>query len=384
MTQKKQHSRPHPETFTAQACHFIDPATHAVVPTLSAATTFARAGDYGHPPVSQYSRTKNPTDVPLEETLAALEEAAAAAVFGAGMAAATAIVMALKPGDQIIAHNMIYWSFRAWLIDFCATWGMDLVLLDCQDLDAVRAEVDPGRTKLLWIETPSNPLWQVLDIQALAEIAHQAGARLAVDSTCATPVLTRPLTLGADLVMHSATKYLNGHSDVLAGAVMTAVADDFWERIKLNRTQIGNVLGPFESWLLLRGLRTLHLRVARQCATALTIARRFDGHPRVAAVLYPGLPDHRGHAIACRQMAGGFGGMLSLRVAGGHGPSVAAIKRAQVFLRATSLGGVESLIEHRATIEGAGTDVPDDLLRLSIGLEHPDDLIADLEQMLAG
>ncbi|MGO1117294.1 trans-sulfuration enzyme family protein [Rhodovibrionaceae bacterium A322] len=384
MTDKKSNSRPHPETFTAQACHFIDPATQGVVPAVTAATTYARAEDYAYPPISQYSRGNSPTDLPLEETLAALEEGADAAVFGAGMAAATAVVMALKPGDRLVAHNMIYWAFRAWLLEFCPTWGIDLVLVDCQDLEKVREAAEGGSTRLIWIETPSNPLWQVLDIEALSDIAHEAGARLAVDSTCATPVLTRPLTLGADLVMHSATKYLNGHSDVLAGVVMTAVDDDFWQKVKLNRMQIGNGLGPFESWLLLRGLRTLHVRVARQCETALAIARHFHGHPKIQEVLYPGLEGHRGHDIARRQMSGGFGGMLSLRVAGGYEPSVKAIKRAKTFIRATSLGGVESLIEHRATIEGEGTEVPQDLLRLSVGLEHPDDLIADLEQMLAG
>jgi cystathionine gamma-synthase len=236
----------------------------------------------------------------------------------------------------------------------------------------------------LWIETPANPLWSITDIAGAAEIAHQAGALLAVDSTAATPVLTRPLALGADIVMHSATKYLNGHSDVIAGSLTVAREDEFWQRLLTARSGGGAILGSLEAYLLLRGMRTLHVRVERACHSAQRIAERFAGHPNVEAVLYPGLPTHPGHAIAARQMVGGFGGMLSIRVKGGAAAAIAAAARVELWKRATSLGGVESLVEHRASIEGAGSPVPPDLLRLSVGIEHPDDLIADLEAALGG
>ena len=241
----------------------------------------------------------------------------------------------------------------------------------------------PGKTRLIWLDSPANPTWDVSDIAAVAEIAREARARLAVDSTAATPVLTRPLELGADLVVHSASKYLNGHSDVLAGALVTAQADAFWQRIRAWRRDAGAVLGPFEAWLLLRGMRTLFVRVERSSETALAIAQHFEDHPKILKVLYPGLPSHPSHQVARRQMTGGFGGMLSLRIRGGEATAVATAAEVKVFKRATSLGGVESLIEHRASIEGPSTPVPTDLLRLSIGLEDPKDLIADLEQAIA-
>jgi cystathionine gamma-synthase len=235
----------------------------------------------------------------------------------------------------------------------------------------------------VWIETPCNPTWDVIDIAAAAEAAHGAGALLAVDSTVATPVLTRPIELGADLVFHSATKYLNGHGDVLAGVLVTARRDQFWERLHDQRHRAGGVLGAFEAWLLQRGLRTLYLRVGRASDNALAIARHFEGHPKLVAVLYPGLASHPGHGIAQRQMSGGFGGMLSLRLRGGAETALGVAKAVRLFVRATSLGGVESLIEHRASIEGPDSPVPPDLLRLSIGIEDAGDLIADLEQALA-
>ena len=250
------------------------------------------------------------------------------------------------------------------------------------DLDAVAAAVQAGQTKLIWIETPANPTLVVSDIAAISEIAHRSGARLAVDSTFATPVHCQPISLGADIVMHSATKYLNGHSDVVAGMLTTRVADDFWQRIKAIRVQIGGVLGPFEAWLLLRGLRTLFVRVPAQSRNAMRIAEHFSGYPKVEEVLYPGLPAFAGHEVAARQMHGGFGGMLSLRVSGGAPGALAFIGKLQLWKRATSLGGVESLIEHRASLEGPHSTTPPDLLRLSVGIEDSTDLIADLEQAL--
>ena len=275
------------------------------------------------------------------------------------------------------------WGLRSWLKNFADAWGLEATFVDATSLDALRRAVRPGRTRLLWIETPANPLWSVTDIAGAAEIAHAAGALLAVDSTAATPVLTRPLALGADLVMHSATKYLNGHSDVIAGTLTTARQDAFWARLVAARSGSGAILGGFEAYLLLRGMRTLYPRVERACRSALQIAEALLAHPRVIAVLYPGLPGHPGHAVAARQMIGGFGGMVSVRVKGGAEAAIVAAARVEVWKRATSLGGVESLIEHRASIEGADSPAPPDLLRLSVGIEDPGDLVADLDAALS-
>jgi cystathionine gamma-synthase len=272
---------------------------------------------------------------------------------------------------------------------FGTHWGLRVEFIDMTNPDAVRRAVQPGKTRLVWIETPANPLWSIADIAVTCEIAHAAGAAVAVDSTVATPVLTRPLELGADIVMHAATKYLNGHSDVIAGALTTREETPMWLRIRSIRTQIGGVLGSFEAWLLTRGMRTLFPRVRAACASAQAIAEHFAQHPRIEQVLYPGLPSFQGHAIAAKQMHGGFGGMLSIRVRGskhapdtGEAAAIATAANVGLWKRATSLGGVESLIEHRASVEGAGTPAPADLLRLSVGIEDTGDLIADLEQAL--
>jgi cystathionine gamma-synthase len=298
------------------------------------------------------------------------------------MAAATAIVFALPAPAHIVASQVMYWAFRHWLASEAPRLGHRVDFVDSTDLAAVAAAMKPGTTRLVYVETPGNPLWTISDIAAIAGIAHAAGALLAVDSTVATPVFTRPLRLGADLVMHSASKYLNGHSDVIAGAVAATAPGAAWERIKTMRTQFGAVIGPFEAWLLLRGLRTLDIRVRTQAATAMLIATRLARHARVAQVLYPGLDQHPGHAVAARQMTGGFGAMLSIRVAGGERAAIAAAAQVRLWKRATSLGGVESLIEHRASVEGAHSPCPPDLLRLSVGLEDPDDLMGDLDQAL--
>ncbi len=387
MTEERQgQATLHPESLVAQADHFVDPASGAVVPAIQPSTTFARRpDDYQLAGGFSYARDGTPNTAQVEALLARLESGASAALFASGLGAASAVVQALRPGDRIMIQPVVYWGFRKWLRSFAATWGLELEEIDPGDgpaLEAALAHAPGGGRTLIWIETPANPTWQVIDIAAVARLARAAGARLVVDSTAATPVLTRPLELGADLVMHSATKYLNGHSDVLAGALVTAREDDFWQRVLDNRTGLGATLGAFEAWLLLRGLRTLYLRVERASASALAIARHFDGHPALRAVLYPGLPAHPQHDVTRRQMKGGFGGMLSLRVAGGREAALAAIGRCRVFVRATSLGGVESLIEHRATIEGPESPVPDDLLRLSIGIEHCGDLIVDLERAL--
>jgi cystathionine gamma-synthase len=371
-----------PRTLAAQALGRIDEATRAVVPPIHISTTFLRDPDNQYRSGNIYGRADNETVREAEAVIAALEGADAAMVLGSGMSAATAVFLALAPGDHVVVPQVMYWALRNWLLTDATHWGLRVETVDTSDLDALRAAVRPGQTKLVWLETPGNPLWTLTDIAAAAAIAHPAGALLAVDSTCATPLLTRPLSLGADIVMHAATKYLNGHSDVVAGALATAAPGDFWARIRRNRSMLGQILGPLEAFLLLRGMRTFPLRVQAACAGAMELATRFANHACVAEVLYPGLASHRGHDIARRQMQGGFGGMLSIRVRGGEAAAIATAAVVELWKRATSLGGVESLIEHRASIEGPGSPCPPDLLRLSVGIEDPADLYADLDQAL--
>jgi len=371
-----------PATIAAQALGWIDESTRAVSPGLHVSSTYVRDVDNGYRSGRIYARADNPAFDQPEAVLAALEQGAAAMVFASGVAAATACFLALKPGDHVVAPKVMYWSLRHWLMTFARDWGLDVVLVDMSDNDALRRAMRPSKTRLVWAETPSNPLWDITDIAAAAAIAHEAGALLAVDSTVATPVFTQPIALGADIVMHSATKYLNGHSDLIAGALVARVDDEYWQRIKSVRVQIGAILGSFESWLLLRGMRTLYPRVKTASAGAQRIAEHFAGHPRIAQVLYPGLPDFPGHVIAARQMKGGFGGMLSIRVKGGEQAAIGTAANVRVWKRATSLGGVESLIEHRASVEGANSPCPPDLLRLSVGIEDVVDLMGDLEQAL--
>jgi cystathionine gamma-synthase len=368
-------------TLVAQALGAGDPTTHALVPPIHMSTTYIRDADNGYRSGLVYGRTDNVTTQQVEAVIAALEGAEEAMMFGSGMAAATAIVLALERPTHIIASQVMYWGFREWLNDV-TRYGHSVTFVETSDLDAVRAAVRPGETGLFWIETPSNPLWTVTDIAAISEIAHAAGALLCVDSTVSTPIFTRPITYGADIVVHSATKYLNGHSDVVAGALAAATTGDSWTRIAKIRKQLGTGLSPFEAWLLMRGLRTLDVRMREQAKSAGLLAQWLSGHPALSDVLYPGLKTHPGHDIALRQMVGGFGGMLSIRVRGGEATAIAAAARVQVWKRATSFGGVESLIEHRASIEGPGTPCPSDLLRLSVGLEDPDDLFFDLVRAL--
>jgi cystathionine gamma-synthase len=372
----------HPETLAATALGHDDATTGAIIPPLHPSTTFLRDDDNRYSRGRMYARADNPTFDAAANTLTALEGGAATLLFSSGMAAANAVLLALDPGDHVIVPRVLYWALRAWLNGFATRWGLVVEAVDTSDVDAVRAAVKPGSTKLVWLETPANPLWTISDIAAAAEAAHAAGARLAVDSTVATPVLTRPLALGADIVMHSATKYLNGHSDAVIGALTTAKIDEFWARINTAQVQNGAIPGTFEAWLLQRGMRTLFPRVRWQSASALALAERLSAHPAVIEVLYPGLPSFAGHNLARRQMQGGFGGMLSIRVSGGEAAAIAVAAHVAIWKRATSLGSVESLIEHRASIEGEGTPVPKDLLRLSVGLEATDDLYQDLTEAL--
>src|SRR5690554_870000 len=372
-----------PETITAQALGWVDEQTRAITPPIHMSSTYLRDADNQYRSGRVYMRDNNPTFDQAEALLNTLEGGHETLLFASGMAAATSVFQALQPGDHVLAPQVMYWSLRNWLLNFATSWGLEVQLIDMADASAVQAALRPGTTKLVWVETPANPLWTITDIAETAELVHAAGALLAVDSTAGTPVHTQPLALGADLVMHSATKYLNGHSDLTAGTVTTRSDNEHWQRVRSVRAQIGGTLGSFESWLLLRGMRTLFLRVRAASASALHIAEHFEGHPHVAEVLYPGLASRRDHELATRQMQGGFGGMLSLRVSGGEAAAIAVAANTRLWKRATSLGGVESLIEHRASVEGAGTPVPPDLLRLSVGIESTDDLISDLEQALA-
>jgi cystathionine gamma-synthase len=371
-----------PETLAAQALHAIDEATGAIVPPIHLSTTYARDASYElRGPM--YARDENPTPVHAERVIAALEGGAAALVFPSGMAAASAAIRALcKPGDHVIGPRFAYFALRGWLERFCAKWGITLDLVDTSDLAALKAALRPGVTRLVWVETPANPTWEITDLSAAAALAHAAGALLAIDSTAATPVHTRPIEHGADLVMHSATKFLAGHSDVLAGALVTAKLDDGWAQIAQLRHDEGACLGPFDAFLLLRGMRTLYARVERSSRTAAWLAERLLQLPRVT-VRYPGLASHPQHMVAVRQMQRGYGSMLSIQIEGGAEAALAVVRRLKLWVPATSLGGVESLVEHRFTVEGAGTPTPDDLLRLSVGLEHEDDLFDDLRQALA-
>jgi cystathionine gamma-synthase len=372
-----------PATLAAQGLGWIDETTGGVVMPMHTATTFLRDPDNQYRRGRSYGRADNPSYDQPQALITALEGGAASLVFASGMAAAAAVFQSLDAGAHVVAPRIMYWALRRWLGDLATRGGISVDFVDTTSLDRLREAMVPGRTKLVWIETPGNPLWPITDIAAAAEIAHAAGARLVVDSTAATPVLTRPLSLGADLVMHSATKYLNGHSDVMAGSLTTGTADSFWQRLVAARSGGGAILGSFEAYLLLRGMRTLFPRVERACRSAQAVADALAGNPHVLEILYPGLPTHPGHAIAARQMTGGFGGMLSVRVSGGTGAAIRTAARVEIWKRATSLGGVESLIEHRSSVEGPDSPVPGDLLRLSVGIEDPQDLIADLELALA-
>ena len=357
-------------TLLAGACHLDDPHTGAVVPPIEAATTYARDASYAHRREGvSYSRDGNPGYLPAETVLREAEGGAAALLFASGMAAATALFQSLSPGAQVVVPKIMYHGLRDWLEDFCPRFGIGLDTFEPAESGSLPRAIRKGETRLVWVETPANPTWEVTDIAAAAEAAHAAGAKLVVDSTVATPILTRPLELGADVVMHSATKYLNGHSDVVAGALIFRRMDGEYEAARFQRLHGGAVLGPFEAWLLLRGMRTLHLRVLRACENALRIAARFEHHPAVEKVRYPGLESDPGHAVARRQMCGGYGGMLSLLVKGDENAARSVATRTRLFRTATSLGGVESLIEHRRTVEGPNSPIPPNLLRLSVGIE---------------
>lgn len=371
----------HIETLCLHAGHAPDETAAAVSPPIYLATTFARAPDGSYPHGFSYARVNNPNRAQLEACLATLEGGATAMCFASGVAAAQAIFQALAPGDHVICSQDAYHGVMRLLREVLQPWGLRVSFSDCTDLEALRAAFTP-QTRLLWLETPSNPLLKITDLSAAASLAHARGALTVCDNTFATPVLQRPFEHGVDLVMHSETKYFGGHSDVTGGAVIARENNALAERIRFLQSEAGAIPSPFDCWLLLRGAMTLPVRIRAQSENALALARFLAGHRAVEQMFYPGLESHSGHALARRQMRA-FGAMLSFSVRGGEAAAMRVAATVKIFTRATSLGGVESLIEHRASMEGPDTRTPRNLLRVSVGLEHIDDLIADLNKALA-
>jgi len=368
------------ETLAVHAGRRPEAATGAVAPPLVLSTTFERDAALAPLGAHTYIRESNPMQTLLEDAVAPLEGGAGALAFASGMAAGVALVQTLPAGAHVLMPDDAYYGWRVVAREFLPQWGLTASFCPMDDLGAVRRALTPA-TRLVLVESPSNPLLRVSDIAAIAAAARASGARTVVDNTFATPALQRPLDLGADVALHSVTKYFGGHSDVQGGVLVFRSREEAYEKAAHIRHILGAVLAPFNAWLVLRGLRSLAVRVAAHSANALAVARALEKRPAVSRVNYPGLPSHPGHAVAARQMSA-FGGMLSFHVKAGRDAAIAAVGRARLFVRATSLGCVESLIEHRATSEGAGSTTPQDLIRLSVGLEHPDDLIADLDQAL--
>ncbi len=368
------------ETLAVHAGRHVDRDTGAVTPPIHVSTTFERDADGSFPRGYLYARNGNPTRQALEECLRDLEGGAAAAAFASGSAATASVFLALRPGDHVVAPSDCYHGTARLLRETFGPWGLEATFVDMTDADGVARAMRPN-TRLVWIESPSNPLWKITDIARVTAIAHTAGARAACDSTTATPALQRPLAAGVDLVIHATTKYLGGHADVIGGAVIARTDDELFTRIRGGQAAAGAVPSPFDCWLVLRGIQTLPWRMRAHSDNATRVARFLRDHPRVERVHYPGLETHPGHDVAARQMTA-FGGMLSFQVRGDRDGAMAVAAKLGIVTRATSFGGTESLIEHRASIEGPGTTTPENLLRMSVGLEHPDDLIADLAHAL--
>ena len=367
------------ETLAVHSGHTVDPTTGAVAPPIQLSTTFERNPDGSYRGAYSYSRSDNPNRRALELVLAAVEGGAEAAAFGSGIAASAAVFQALRPGDHVIAAAEAYHGTGKLLRDICIPWGLQVAFVDMTDLNAVAAAVT-SQTRMIWAETPSNPQLKVTDLAEVSTIAHGAGAVCVVDNTWA-PIVQRPLEQGADLVVHSTTKYIGGHSDVTGGAVIARESSELFQRIRMLQGTGGAIPSPFDCWLVLRGVQTLPWRMRAHSDNALRVAEFLATHPKVERVDYPGLPSHQSHAIAARQMSA-FSGMLSFHVKGGREAALSVAAKTRLFVRATSLGGVESLIEHRASITGESPLTPQGLLRCSIGLEHPEDLIEDLAQAL--
>jgi cystathionine gamma-synthase len=369
------------ETIAVHAGRHIDTATGAVAAPIYLSTTYERGAEGGYPLGFSYSREENPNRQMLECCLAALEGGKEALCFASGLAVVNAVVQGLEPGDHILVADDVYYGLRRVIHEVFGKWPIETSYVDMTNLDALRAAVRPS-TRLVWLETPSNPLLKVVDMAEIAKIAHAAKAISICDSTFSTPVIQRPFDFGIDMVMHSTTKYIAGHSDTMGGALITKFDNYLFERARKSQRYGGAVPSPFECWLTLRGVETLPVRVRAQSQNAARIAAWLGTHPKVESVHYPGLASHPNHEIAGRQMKGGFGGMLSIRLRATRPDTIGVTLKTKVFIRATSLGGTHSLIEHRQSVEGPSSKTPPNLLRLSIGLEHEDDLIADLEQAL--
>lgn len=369
------------ETLCVHAGTEPDPVTGAITPPISLATTFERDPDGEFRRGFKYARDLNPTRQALERAMTAVEGGAAALAFASGQAATAAVFQALSPGDHVILPDSVYYGTPKLVNELFVPWGLEATSIPMNDLASVRAAVR-DTTRLIWMETPSNPLLTISDIAGVVGVAREAGAKVVVDNTWATSVGQRPLELGADIAMHASTKYLGGHSDVMGGILVAREDDEFFARVRSVQHTAGGIASPFDSWLVHRGIKTLVWRVRAQTQNAMAVTNFLASHPAVRAVHYPGLRSHPGHDVAARQMRL-FGGMASFEVRGGRPEALAVAAKCRVFTRATSLGGVESLVEHRASIEGVATRAPEALLRLSIGLEHADDLIEDLSQALA-
>jgi len=370
-------------TRVAQALHFVEEDTGAVIPAIQPAATYARDENYEIRKPYWYRRDGSQTTSHAEAVIAEMEGAADSLLFSSGMSACSAVIEHLPTGAHVVAPKVMYHGVLYQLQTYEAKQRLSITYYTAGNLEELAIAVRPGETTLVWVETPNNPNWEVTDIAAAAEIAHAAGAKLMCDCTGTPPSMTRALDFGADISFHSATKYLNGHSDVTAGVLSVKEVGDYWEEIALIRKLAGTVLQSFDAWLLIRGMRTLFLRVERASQNAMAIAKHFDGHDQVEAVLYPGLPSDPGHEVAKKQTGGQFGGMISIIVKGDEQTAIDVTRFCQLFYPATSLGGVESLVEHRKTVSGEGFPVHPRLLRLSIGIEDADDLIWDLEQALA-
>jgi cystathionine gamma-synthase len=368
------------ETKAIHAGLHIDEETGAVAPPIHLSTTFQRSEDGGESHGFSYIRDGNPTQSRLEEALAAIDSASAALAFASGMAAGAALLQSLPRGSHVLLPDDSYYSYRKLASESFDRWGLTYDVVPMEDVDAVRNAMRE-ETKLLWAESPSNPLLKVVDLRAIADLAHSRGALCLVDGTFATPALQQPIDLGADVVLHSTTKYLGGHTDVQGGSLAFAARGELYDAVQLVRSHIGGVASPFNSWLVMRGIRTLAARMRVHSENALAVARFLAAHPRVEAVFYPGLESHPRHDVARRQMSA-FGGMLSFLVRGTREDALRVVSRAKIFVRATSLGSVESLIEHRNSSEGEGSTTAVNLVRVSVGLEHPDDLVEDLAQAL--
>lgn len=381
MNNKTNH-KPALPTRVAQALHYVEEATGAVVPSIQPAATYARDESYDIRQPYWYRRDGSQATAHAERVIAELEGAADSLLFSSGMSAATAVLEQLPAGAHIVVPEVMYHGVLGQVQSFAAKRRLSVDYYTAGNLDELAGAVRQGETQLVWVETPNNPNWEVTDIAAAAEIAHSAGAKLIADCTATPPSMTRALELGADISFHSATKFLNGHSDVTAGVLSVRETGPWWDEIAMVRKLQGTVLQSFDAWLLIRGMRTLFLRVEKASANAMALAQHFDGHRLIETVLYPGLASHPGHEVADRQTGGQFGGMLSIIVKGSEQTAIDVCRHCQIFYPATSLGGVESLIEHRKTVSGDGFPVHPRLLRLSIGIEEVGDLIADLEQAL--